>query len=187
MSNENKDQPKANATPAAPQIKVHAPMADQDEGDALAAIDEDETPVLRFECVRELGGAALYPQKDQDGLAWLLPYSPAGGVDYALGPGGRAFLETGLKVQVPEGYVLRVSHPISRGKPGMLVPTIEFDSRYDHEMAIPVRNDNGRDPIIVYPGDYFFSARLYRSEEFESLAHKVPKFDDVGGRPVKRK
>lgn len=191
MANQQDQKPSAPPAPKAapdaptqldaPKIAVHgtdAPPAPE------KIIDEEETPILKWQCVREMGGQALYPVKDEDEVAWLLPYTPMSGQDYALAPGGRAFLETGLKVQIPLGYVLRISHPISRGKPGMLFAAVELDHRYEHEIIVPVRNENGRDPIIVYPAQYFFSARLFRSEQFHSVPVKMPKFD-VHGKPIK--
>jgi dUTP pyrophosphatase len=82
-----------------------------------------------------------------------LYYCPADDVGLEVGPKGSVILSTGIKVEVPHGYMLEVKNRSSvAAKKSLLVGACVIDSGYSGEIFINLHNV-GPKPKLILPGD----------------------------------
>jgi len=73
--------------------------------------------------------------------------------EYWVGPGSSCIIPTGIKVEVPEGYMLEVKNKSGiASKRRLLVGACVIDSGYDGEVLINLHNIGGEGQMI-YPGE----------------------------------
>lgn len=75
------------------------------------------------------------------------------GESVKLYPLDRAFIHTGVHIQLPEGYEAQVRGRSGLNKNhGIVVPTGTIDADYRGEIGVVVYNLS-REPVTIYPGD----------------------------------
>lgn len=116
--------------------------------------------------VRACAGQKLLPKWSDAAGGYMLPFVPTDGGETSIAPGHRRWLETGVKVALREGLSGRILYPYGDGRPGMMVPMLEIDSRYsDWEIVVPTRNENDKSALIFRPGNYIFVLRIHELYE----------------------
>lgn len=75
------------------------------------------------------------------------------GESVKLYPLDRAFIQTGVHIQLPDGYEAQVRGRSGLNKNhGIVVPTGTIDADYRGEIGVVVYNLS-REPVTIYPGD----------------------------------
>ena len=73
--------------------------------------------------------------------------------EYWVGPGSSCIIPTGIKVEVPEGYMLEVKNKSGiASKRRLIVGACVIDSGYDGEVFINLHNIGG-EVQMIYPGE----------------------------------
>lgn len=139
-------------------------------------------PVLGVQVLRTTGGEALEPETEDDGFTWLLPFAPKDGESRNVHPGQTLLASTGLRLYVPPGVVVQILQPYANGRPGLMVPVLEVDHRYEGELEVPIRVPaEQRVPLTLRPGQkpypFVMRARL--------VGEPVPLRVDRGADPLK--
>lgn len=82
-----------------------------------------------------------------------------------IGPGEEALIPTGLKVNVPEGYVLKVENKSSISAiKSLLVGGGIVDSDYEGEIFVNLQNTSSKKMSYLNPNDKFAQLVLYKIE-----------------------
>ena len=137
--------------------------------------DKNEAPILNVFKVRD---TAKMPQRTHPSDAGMdlfyCPDNPTGWL--SIKPGGTTLLETGLKIAVPEGYMLQVMNKSGIALKRQLVTgACVVDSGYDGEIYVNLHNI-GRQPQIIEPGQKIAQAVL--------LPVLIPKLAEVSNPDV---
>ena len=117
-------------------------------------------------------GAILPNRANPSDAGADLFYCPAEDIIIEIKPGGSAILSTGIKVEVPHGYMLEVKNRSSvAAKKSLLVGACVIDSGYSGEIFINLHSV-GKGSQLVYPGDKIAQAVLvpiiqWRSHEVD--------------------
>jgi hypothetical protein len=178
--------PEGTAAEVAPVLEqrraAQARAAAPEEAEEAPKLPPAPRPVLGVQVLRRTGEEALEPITEDGGFTWLLPFAPRDGESRNVHPGQTFLVQTGLRLYVPPGVVCAVFQPYANGRPGLLIPVMEVDHRYDGELEVPVRVPaEHRVPLSLYPGQkpYPLVLRAY------AVGERIPLRVDRGADPLK--
>ena len=103
-----------------------------------------------------------------------------------ISPGDRALVPTGLIMDIPHGYSVRLHARSGTSlKQGLVLANAEgvIDSDYVEEVFILIHNISSN-PITINPGDRIAQAELVKNEEYtieQSVTRPMPKGNRKGG------
>lgn len=114
--------------------------------------EQHTQPIAGCQVLRKTGEDACVPETEDGGYTWLIPFAPQDGEERRIFPGQMLLIQTGIRLYVPRGVVAIVSQPYANGKPGLQLPVMEVDHRYEGELVVPIRNLDAKTPIVLRPG-----------------------------------
>lgn len=82
------------------------------------------TPTVGWTALRFVGSKKPVPETTDGGRTWVLPFIPRVKTEVEIPPKTSVELETGVKLVVPEGHEVHVSHVLYHGRPGHLRPCL---------------------------------------------------------------
>ena len=111
--------------------------------------------------VAKIHDGAILPNRANPSDAGAdLFYCPEEDIALELRPGGSVILPTGIKIEVPHGYMLEIKNRSSvAAKKSLLVGACVVDSGYSGEIFINLHNI-GRKSMLIHPGDKIAQAVL---------------------------
>lgn len=106
---------------------------------------------IRIKIMTDDKGVILPEYKTKDAAGCDIIYS--GEQPIILLPLDRAFIKSGVSIQLPEGYEAQVRGRSGLNKNhGIVVPTGTIDADYRGDIGVVVYNLS-REPFIIHPGD----------------------------------
>jgi len=118
--------------------------------------------------VRKLNSDAIIPTKGSEQAACWDLYSL---YSYNLMLGSPAFIQTGLSVEVPEGYFLDLRPRSGLASKGITIANAPgtIDSDYRGEVKVILVNNSGYQPYKIHRGDRIAQIRLEKIYEIGFL------------------
>lgn len=114
--------------------------------------------IVRLDMVKTFEITKIQPRVDYDINSGYLK-------NLFIGPHESAVIPSGIKVKVPEGYVLKVENKSSvAATKGLLVGSCVIDQDYEGEILINLNNVSDKKIAVINPGDKIAQLVLYRCE-----------------------
>lgn len=106
---------------------------------------------------------AVKPTTEDDGATWTLPFTPHNGQDVTIFPGMSREMDTGIRLEIAEGYEVHVRHQLSRGRKGQYRPCLVLDHRNDSEIRLTILNTTP-ETMRFNPGESVATMTIVRQE-----------------------
>lgn len=117
--------------------------------------------------IKLLDERAVLPKRNSREAAGWDIYIPAE-KEFVVAPGKQIVVNTGLSVEIPQGYYLALVPRSSIGRKGLIIPNSPaiIDSDYRGEISIMVQNVSQK-LYVFYPMDRIAQLILHKYEEIE--------------------